>query len=87
MIKKLIKKILNNLNDIKKNILRTSLTFSGQAILIHKENTIGLMVRSYLKDDIDKIDLIKNGIIDGSLNSFNKNTISIGKELAISLNL
>ena len=33
----------------------------------------------------DKIDLINKGIIDGSLNSFNKNTISIGKELAISL--
>ena len=85
--KKINQEDLNNLNDIKKNILRTSLTFSGQAILIHKENTIGLMVRSYLKDDIDKIDLIKNGIIDGSLNSFNKNTISIGKELAISLDL
>ena len=31
--------------------------------------------------------MIKNGIIDGSLNNFNKDTISIGKELAISLNL
>jgi len=85
--KKINQEDINNLNDIEKNILRTSLTFSGQAILIHKENTTGLMVRSYLKDDIDKIDLIKNGIIDGSLNSFNKNTISIGKELAISLDL
>ena len=45
------------------------------------------MVRSYLRDDIHEIDLINKGIIDGSLNSFNKNTISIGKELAISLNL
>jgi len=44
-------------------------------------------VRSYLQNDIEKIDLIKNGIVDGSLNSFNKNTISIGKELAISLGL
>ena len=45
------------------------------------------MVRSYLDNDIGKIKLIKNGIIDGSLNLFKKNTISIGKELAISLNL
>ena len=44
-------------------------------------------MRSYLQNDLDKIDLIKNGIIDGSLNSFNKNTISIGKELAISMDL
>jgi len=36
---------------------------------------------------LNKIDLIKNGIVDGSLNSFTKNTISIGKELAISLGL
>ena len=44
-------------------------------------------MRSYFKEDIKKIELIKNGIIDGSLDSFDKNTISIGKELAISLNL
>jgi len=35
----------------------------------------------------NKIDLIKKGIIDGSLNEVNNNTISIGKELAISLDL
>ena len=44
-------------------------------------------MRSYKKDDIDKIDLIRDGIIDGNLKSFKKNTISIGKELAISLDL
>ncbi len=78
---------IKNLNKKKLNISKTALTFSGQGILINKENTIGIMVRSYLENDIDKIDLIKNGIIDGSLSSFKKNTISIGKELAISLNL
>ena len=77
-------KKLTSLND---NIIRTSFTFNGQGILITKQNTTGVMVRSYLKNDINKIDLIKNGIIDGSLDVFNKNTISIGKELAISLNL
>ena len=40
-----------------------------------------------MNDYIEKIDLIKKGIIDGSLDSFKKNTVSIGKELAISLNL
>ena len=68
----------------KDNILRTAFTFSGQGILINKENTIGILVRSYLENDIHKIDLIQKGIIDGSLQSFNKNTISIGKDLAIS---
>ena len=80
-------KKLNKLEVLNDKISRTSFTFSGQGILINKENTVGVLVRSYLQNDIDKINLIKNGIIDGSLNSFDKNTISIGKELAISLDL
>ena len=78
---------LDKFGDLNNNIVRTSFTFSGQGILIDRQNTTGILVRSYKKDDIDKIDLIKKGIIDGSLKSFNKNTISIGKELAISLDL
>jgi len=85
--KKINKEDINKLDVLKDNILRTSFTFSGQGILINRENTTGILVRSYLRDDIHEIDLINKGIIDGSLNSFNKNTISIGKELAISLNL
>ena len=84
---KINKEDINKLDEIKKNISRIALTFSGQAILINRENTTGILVRSYLQNDIDKIDLIKNGIIDGSLNSFKKNTVSIGQELAISLDL
>jgi len=78
---------VGKLNELAEDIKRTSFTFSGQAILINKENTTGILVRSYKDDEINKIDLINNGIIDGSLKDFGKNTISIGKELAISLNL
>ena len=85
--KKINKEDINKLDVLKDSILRTSFTFSGQGILINRENTTGILVRSYLHDDIQEIDLINKGIVDGSLNSFNKNTISIGKELAISLNL
>ena len=85
--KKINKEDINKLDVLKDSILRTSFTFSGQGILINRENTTGILVRSYLRDDIHEIDLINKGIIDGSLNSFNKNTISIGKELAISLDL
>jgi lipoprotein-releasing system permease protein len=77
---------VDKLTDLEKNISRTSYTFSGQAILINKENTIGVLVRSYQNDEINKIDLISNGIIDGSLDDFKKNSISIGKELAIASN-
>jgi len=85
--KKIIESDLVKLNELNSYITRTSFTFSGQGILINRENTSGILVRSYKNDDINKIDLIKNGIIDGNLESFSENTISIGKELAISLNL
>jgi len=85
--RKINEKELSNLEKFKKDILGTAFTFSGQGILMYKENTIGVLVRSYMNDDLEKIDLIKDGIIDGSLNSFKKNTISLGKELAITLNL
>jgi len=85
--KKIETENLKKLSVLKDNILRTSFTFSGQAILINKQSTTGILVRSYLQDDINKIELIKKGIIDGSLKLFKKNTISIGKELAISLDL
>ena len=85
--KKIIKSDLNKFNELNNYITRSSFTFSGQGILINRENTTGILVRSYQKNDINKIDLIQNGIIDGDLESFNENTISIGKELAISLDL
>jgi len=78
-----IKKLDNFNNDIS----RISFTYTGQGILLNKENTTGILIRSYNKDDIKKIELIQNGIIDGDLKSFKKNTISMGKELAISLDL
>jgi len=78
---------IENFKKFKDDIFKTAFTFSGQGILINKENTNGVLVRSYEKNEISKIDLIKKGIIDGSLKSFQKNTILIGKELAISLDL
>jgi len=84
--KKISKEDLNKLKELE-SIVQTSFTFSGQGILINKQSTTGVLVRSYMGNEINKIELINKGIIDGSLNSFKKNTVSIGKELAISLNL
>ncbi|MDC0205464.1 lipoprotein-releasing ABC transporter permease subunit [Pelagibacteraceae bacterium] len=91
IVKPYNKKIDNNdleeLKDFKDDIARTAFTYSGQGILINKNNTNGILVRSYLDDNIKKIDLINKGILDGSLELFKKNTISIGKELAMSMDL
>ena len=78
---------INKLSELKSYIERTALTYSGQGIIIYKNNTTGISTRSYLNNNISEIELIKNGIIDGSLEDFNKDTISIGKELAVSMNL
>ena len=81
------KEDLNKIDIYKEDFLRTSFTFSGQGILINKQNTTGVLIRSDLNNDISKIDLIRDGIIEGSLNNFTKRTVVIGKELAISLDL
>ena len=85
--KKIEETDINKLDLFKEKIEKTALTFSGQGILINRENTVGILVRSYLNNDLSKIKLINKGIIDGSLQKFKKNTISMGKDLAISLNL
>ena len=78
---------IKKLSEIKEYISRTAFTYSGQGILINRNNTKGIIVRSYVEDEINKIDLIREGLVDGSLDSFKKNTVSIGKEMAISLDL
>jgi len=78
---------IKKLSEIKEYISRTAFTYSGQGILINRNNTKGVIVRSYVGDDIDKINLIREGLVDGSLDSFTKNSVSIGKEMAISLDL
>jgi lipoprotein-releasing system permease protein len=62
-------------------------SFNGEGILINKDDTKGILVRGYLKNDLKKINLLQKGIFEGSLENFNKNTVSIGKDLAISLDL
>ena len=84
---KIERESVKKLIALDKSIARTSFTFTGQGILINKQSTTGILVRSYLQNNIDEIELIRKGIIDGSLELFNKDTISIGKELAISLDL
>ena len=79
--KKINKEDISTLDLLKQDISRTAFTFSGQGILINRENTTGVLVRSYFNNEINKIDLIKKGILDGSLNAFNKDTISIGKRI------
>jgi len=78
---------VEKLNELKNNFQKEAYTYSGQGIVISRDNTVGVLVRSYLNNDISMIQLINEGIIDGALNKFQEGNISVGKELAISLGL
>ena len=85
--KKIESKIPNKLNSLSNIIDKTMFSFNGEGILINKDDTKGILIRGYLKNDLKKINLLQKDIFEGSLENFNKNTISIGKDLAIYLDL
>ena len=77
---------LNN-NDLK--IISKELLFSnsGEAIVISKDYTKGLVLRGYNSKDFSKLDVVKKeNLIRGS-NQLTNNSISIGKELSFNLDL
>ena len=72
------------LKSITKNIIKTN---HGEAIVINKNYTKGLILRGYKGGDFSKLDLIKQNNFIGSSTSLIDNYISIGKELSFDLNL
>ena len=60
---------------------------SGEAIIISKDYTKGLVLRGYNSKDFPKLDVVKKGNFVGQSNQLIKNSISIGKELSFDLNL
>ena len=74
-------------NDLK--LISNELIFSntGEAIVINKDYTKGLVLRGYSNNDFAKLEIIKQGNFIGDSNSLIENNISIGKELSFSLNI
>ncbi|HJO77536.1 MAG TPA: lipoprotein-releasing ABC transporter permease subunit [Pelagibacteraceae bacterium] len=85
--KKIQSQNLNKLNLLTNIIEKTMFSYDGEGILINNDVTKGILIRGYLKNDLKKINLLQKGIFEASLENFDKNTISIGKDLAISLDL
>ena len=63
------------------------LSNSGEAIIISKDYTKGLILRGYSSENFLKLDVIKKGNLIGKSNQLTKNSISIGKELSFNLDL
>jgi lipoprotein-releasing system permease protein len=74
----------NYLNLISKHLIFSN---SGEAIVINKKYTKGLVLRGYNSDDFPKLDVVKNIGLKGNPEKLKENYISIGKELSFNLNL
>ena len=72
--------ILKN-DDLKKMSKAFALSNSGEAVLINKDYTKGLLLRGYLTKDFQKLSIVKNDKFYGNKN-LNSKFISIGKELS-----
>jgi lipoprotein-releasing system permease protein len=80
---------VNNLEKTKLNLISENLILSnsGEAIIIKKDTSKGIVLRGYLNTDFSKLRIIKDDTFVGNRNNLRKNYISIGKELSFSLNL
>ena len=74
----------NNLKLISKDLIFSN---DGEAILIKKDFTKGIILRGYKKEDFSKLEIIKNKNFIGKKNNLIENNISIGKELSFAYDL
>ena len=73
---------LEKVNDNYLNLISKNLIFSnsGEAIVISKDYTKGIILRGYQKNDFAKLNIVKKGILLGNPNQLSNNNISIGNE-------
>ncbi len=79
-----VKKINQNLQSISKNLI---LSNSGEAIIIKKDTSKGILLRGYESNDFSKLEIFDNKLFLGNNEILSKNYISIGKELSFTLDL
>ena len=71
-----------NLTSISENLI---LSNNGEAIIIKKDSSKGIILRGYTNEDFSKLEFINNKSFIGNKDDLNKNNISIGKELSFVL--
>ena len=77
-------KINQNLKNISKDLI---LSNSGEAIIIKKNTSKGILLRGYKDTDYSKLKIFQNKLFQGNNEILSKNYISIGKELSFTLDL
>jgi lipoprotein-releasing system permease protein len=80
---------LEKLNDKNLKVISKDLIFSnsGEAIIINKNYTKGLVLRGYSSKSFAKLNVVKKGNLIGEPDQLLENSISIGKELSFNLGL
>ena len=81
--------VINDLNKTNLNLISNDLILSnsGEAVIIKKDVSKGIVLRGYSKNDFPKLKIIKDETFIGQRNNLVKNYISIGKELSFTLGL
>ena len=81
---------INKENLQNKDLINLSTNFqftnSGEAVLINKNYTKGLLLRGYLRNDFEKLEIVKNQNFYGN-KKLNSQHISIGKHLSINYDI
>ena len=63
------------------------LSNSGEAIIMKKNTSKGIILRGYKENDFSKLEIINNNSFIGNRDDLNNYNISIGKELSFTLNV
>ena len=77
------------IDNLELKTLSSNLIFSnsGEAIIIKKDTTKGILVRGYNKDDFASLEIINNNKFEGNKDALTGNFISIGNELSFDLGI
>ena len=78
----------NNLQILiqNQNLSKRIFSSDGEAVILNKDNTKGIFFKGYLQKDFKNLQIVTNKKYIGSKN-LNNNSISIGRELSINLNI
>lgn len=79
---KYISTLKNEFVDIK-----ISKSFSGEGIIIKNDNAKGVIFKGINKDEKKSVEFLNKNITSGNVESFNKNQVFLGTELAYNLSL
>ncbi len=79
-------KIFKNNDVLKKNVSKTLFSNDGEAVILNKNKTKGVLLKGYFHKDFKNFKILKNGDFIGK-KGLEEYDISIGKELSFNLDL